>query len=324
MKLIVYYPMRPYCFCLLAARPMLKNFLLLLIALLCGAIPLAGLAAPISVMDNTGRTVSLQKPASRIVALAPHVVESLYFAGAGSKIVGAVEYSDYPQAAKALPRVGGYSRIDLEAILALKPDLVIAWESGNSPAAIDKLRGLNIPVYLSQPNTLEQIAIEIDRFGTLAGTESIARPKAQQYRHQLASLKQRFQNRAAVRVFYQISEAPLMTIGGNQIISNALSICGGENVFVSLKPMAAVISSEAVIAANPEAIMTSGMQNINPAALDFWKKLPSLTAVRRGNLFFVDSDLVNRNGPRMLEGTQLICQSLQTARDHRPKAGANP
>ena len=303
---------------------MLKKFLLLLAVSLCGAFPLTGLTAPISVVDDAGLKVSLQQPANRIVALAPHVVESLYFAGAGSKIVGAVEYSDYPNAAKSLPRVGGYSRIDLEAILALRPDLVIAWESGNSPVAIEKLRALNVPVYLSQPNTLEDIATEIDRFGILAGTESIARTNARKYRQQLASLKQRFQNRSTVRVFYQISEAPLMTIGGKQIITNALSICGGQNVFDSLKPMAAVISSEAVIAENPEAIMTSGMQSINPTALDFWKKLPALLAAQRGNFFYIDSDLVNRNGPRMLQGTQQICKALQTARERRPQSGSKP
>ncbi len=273
----------------------------------------------VSVVDDSGQTITLNKSAQRIVALAPHVVETLYTAGAGNKIVGAVDYSDYPNAAKSIPRVGGYSIINLEAIVALQPDLVIAWETGNSPAAIEKLRMLGIPVYLSQPNTLEDIGAEIKRFGVLAGTEPVANKAAEQYAQRLSTLRQRYQNRSTVRVFYQISEAPLMTIGGKQIITNALSTCGGKNVFDQLKPMASVITSEAVIAADPEAIVTSGMQKLNPTGLDFWKKWPALTATQRNNFFFIDPDLMNRNGPRMLAGTEDLCKALQTARDHRPK-----
>ena len=273
----------------------------------------------VSVVDDSGQTITLNKSAQRIVALAPHVVETLYTAGAGNKIVGAVDYSDYPNAAKSIPRVGGYSIINLEAIVALQPDLVIAWETGNSPAAIEKLRMLGIPVYLSQPNTLEDIGAEIKRFGVLAGTEPVANKAAEQYAQRLSTLRQRYQNRSTVRVFYQISEAPLMTIGGKQIITNALSTCGGKNVFDQLKPMASVITSEAVIAADPEAIVTSGMQKLNPTGLDFWKKWPALTATQRNNFFFIDPDLMNRNAPRMLAGTEDLCKALQTARDHRPK-----
>lgn len=298
---------------------MLKNCRLLLITLIGCSFHVAAATAPVSVVDDSGQQVTLQQPAKRIVALAPHVVESLYVAGAGNKIVGAVDYSDYPTTAKSIPRVGGYSRIDLEAIVALSPDLVIAWETGNAPSAIEKLRALHIPVYLSQPNTLEGISSEIERFGVLAGTEPVAKNAASKYRQQLSVLKKRYQSRSTVTVFYQISEAPLMTIGAKQIISNALTLCGGKNIFDQLKPMAPMITSEAVIAANPEAIMTSGMQTLNPNGLDFWKKWPHLMATQRNNFFFIDPDLMNRNGPRMLAGTEQLCTALQTARDHRPK-----
>ncbi len=298
---------------------MLKKILFSLIVTLCGLHGVMAATSTVSVVDDSGQTITLNKSAQRIVALAPHVVETLYTAGAGNKIVGAVDYSDYPNAAKSIPRVGGYSIINLEAIVALQPDLVIAWETGNSPAAIEKLRMLGIPVYLSQPNTLEDIGAEIKRFGVLAGTEPVANKAAEQYAQRLSTLRQRYQNRSTVRVFYQISEAPLMTIGGKQIITNALSTCGGKNVFDQLKPMASVITSEAVIAANPEVIVTSGMQKLNPTGLDFWKKWPALTATQRNNFFFIDPDLMNRNGPRMLAGTEDLCKALQTARDHRPK-----
>lgn len=298
---------------------MLKKHLLLMMTTLCCAYKVLAATPPVSTVDDSGQTITLQKSAQRIVALAPHIVETLYVAGAGNKIVGAVDYSDYPNAAKSIPRVGGYSLINLEAILALQPDLVIAWETGNSPVAIEKLRALRIPVYLSQPNTLADIGTEIRRFGILAGTKPVADKAADQYAQRLSALQQGYPNRSTVRVFYQISETPLMTIGGKQIITNALSICGGKNVFDHLTPMAPVITSEAVIAENPEAIMTSGMQKLNPTGLDFWKKWPTLTATQRNNFFFIDPDLMNRNGPRMLAGTEDLCKALQTARDRRPK-----
>lgn len=131
--------------------------------------------------DDSGRTVQLPGPAQRIVALAPHITEVLYTAGAGDKIVGTVDYSDYPPAARRIPRVGGYSRIDLEAVLALRPDLVIVWESGNNMAQADKLRALGLPVYVSQPNRLADIARQIERYGELAGTEVTARPRRRHF-----------------------------------------------------------------------------------------------------------------------------------------------
>lgn len=277
-------------------------------------------AQAVSASDDTGRRVILTAPAQRIVALAPHVVETLFAAGAGNKIVGAVDYSDYPAAAQSIPRVGGYSAFNLEAIAALKPDLVIAWASGNSPTAIEKIRSLGVPVYLSQINTVAEVANEIENFGTLAGTQSVAMPATRAFRKQLAELSHKYRNKSEVRVFYQISEAPLMTIGGHQIISNALSVCGGKNIFSNLTPMAPVVTAESVLAANPEAIMTSGMQSINPTALDQWKKWPRLLATERQNFFFIDPDLMNRSGPRILEGTQMLCKAVETARQHRPTA----
>jgi iron complex transport system substrate-binding protein len=289
-----------------------------LLFLLLISYPFWAAANPIHVTDDIGQTISIAQPARRIVALSPHIVETLFAAGAGSKIVGTVEYSDYPSSAKSIPRIGGYENINLEALVSLKPDLVIGWETGNSPGAIEKIRRLHIPVYLSQSNTVAQIAVEIEKFGQLAGTSATAKPAAEAFRSKLARLTKTYGNRPTVTVFYQISESPLMTIGGKQIITNALSICGGQNIFANLKPMAPVITAEAVLAANPEVIMTSGMDQINPQALDIWKKWPKLTATQRKNLFFIDSDLVNRNGPRIIEGTQILCDAIQIARDRRP------
>lgn len=278
------------------------------------------LAAPVSTQDDLGNTVTLPAPATRIVTLSPSVVEVTYAAGAGEKIVATVEYSDYPVPAQKIPRVGGHSKINLEAVVAARPDLVIAWESGNSPGAIEKIRQLGIPVYMSQPHKMTDIPGEIERIGILTGTEVLAKKSAADFRKRYQALAAKYRNRSPVRVFYQVWQNPLITIGGQQIMSDAITLCRGENIFADLKPLAPRVSFEAVIAANPEAIITSGMADQNPELLDAWKKWPNLTATRRNNFFFIQSDLMNRSGPRILNGTERLCDALQTARDHRPDA----
>ena len=284
----------------------------------------AVMAAPVSVKDDLGNTVNLPAPASRIVTLAPSVVEVTYAAGAGDRIVATVEYSDYPASALKIPRVGGHSKINLEAVVAAKPDLVIAWESGNSPTAIDKLRQLGIPVFMSQPHKMTDIPGEIERIGVLAGTSPVAKKAADDFRKRYQALANKYRGRSPVTVFYQVWQNPLITIGGQQIMSDAITLCRGTNIFGDLKPLAPRVSFEAVIAANPEAIVTSGMADQNPEMLDAWKKWPNLTATQRNNLFFVQSDLMNRSGPRILDGTKILCEALQTAREHRPKREATP
>ena len=294
------------------------------ISTLCALFAGIAMAGPVSVKDDLGNIVTLNAPASRIVTLAPSVVEVTYAAGAGDKIVATVEYSDYPASALKIPRVGGHSKINLEAVVAAKPDLVIASESGNSPTAIDKLRQLGIPVFMSQPHKMTDIPGEIERIGVLAGTSPTAKKAADDFRKRYQTLANKYRDRSPVTVFYQVWQNPLITIGGQQIMSDAITLCRGENIFGSLKPLAPRVSVEAVIAANPEAIVTSGMADQNPEMLDAWKKWPNLTATQRNNFFFVQSDLMNRSGPRILDGTKILCEALQTARDHRPKREAKP
>ena len=291
------------------------RWLLLALWLACGYA-----AAAVTVVDDMGVVVRLDQPARRIVTLAPHLAETVFAAGAGQKLVGTVEFSDYPDAAKKLTRVGGYSRIDLEAILALKPDLVIAWNSGNVPAHVDKLRALGIPIYVSQPDRIEDVAAEIERFGILAGTSKAAQLAAQQYRQRLAAIGNRYQARPTVRTFYQVWKQPLVTIGGQQIISSVIRLCGGENVFAALGSMAPTVSVEAVIAANPEVIVASGMDAARPEWLDDWKRWPSITAVARDNLYFVRPELIQRHTPRLLDGAEQLCEHLEQARRRRPRA----
>ena len=269
--------------------------------------------------DDAGQEVRLKAPAKRIITLAPHAAESLYAAGAGDKLVGTVDYSDYPPAAKKVPRVGGYSRVDLEAVAALKPDLVIAWESGNSMTQVDKLKSLGLAVYIFQPNQMEEIAGQLERLGQLAGSEATAHIAAEQFRQRLERLRAANAGKTKVRVFYQIWKAPLMTVGGPQIISDAIRLCSGENVFGQLKQMAPTVDVEAVLAADPEAIIATGMGDARPEWLHDWDKWTQMTAVKRGNMFHINPDIMQRHTPRILDGAEQLCAHLDVARSRRPK-----
>ena len=276
--------------------------------------------ADIVVKDDTGQEVRLKQPAQRIVSLAPHITEVLFAAGAGERVVGTVSYSDYPDAAKSIALVGTYTRFDLEAIVALKPDLIIGWFSGNLPASIDKLRRLGLPVFLSQPDHIEDVARTLEQFGRLAGSETIADAAARRFREHHAQLQARYANRPPVDVFYEVWNQPLMTVNGHQIISDILRLCGARNVFAELPTLAPQVTEESVLAANPEAIIASGMGEARPEWLDQWKHWPQLTAVARGNLFFVPPQLIQRHTPRMLDGAERACADIETARTRRKKS----
>lgn len=289
--------------------------------LLLAALPLlASVAhADITVKDDKGDTVSLKQPAKRIVSLAPHLTELLYAAGGGAQLVGTVDYSDYPPAAKQLPRVGGYSRIDLEAVAGLKPDLILAWDSGNTPAHIARLRQLGLPVFVSQPNRIDDLSSLLERLGAISGHAEEGGSAARAYRERLAKLRATYSQKPKVRTFYQVWQQPLTTVGGQQIISDAIRVCGGDNVFGQLDAMAPKISVEAVLAANPEAIVASGMGEARPDWVNDWKNWPRLTAAQRDNLFYIPPDLIQRHTPRLLDGTERMCGYLETVRQRRPR-----
>ena len=270
--------------------------------------------ASISVVDDSGRTVEIKSSAQRIISLAPHVTESLFAAGAGNNVIGAVSYSDYPEAAKKIPRVGGYPSLDLEKIVSLKPDLVIAWTSGNNSKQIEKLISLGLTVFMSEPRYPEDIAKTIQRFGMLAGTNDIASKSYSDFMQHYQSLKERYSNKKKVKIFYQIWNKPLMTISGEHLISDIIELCGGENVFAKLKILTPRISLESVLATNSEVIVSGGMGKARPDWLDDWKNWPILPAVKNKQLYFVEPSLMQRVGPRILDGADKLCEILDKAR----------
>ena len=285
--------------------------LILLLVLSC-----APLRAEIVVRDEGGRTLRLAQPARRIVSLSPHITENLFAIGAGERVVGTVEFSNYPEAAKRIPLIGGYEKIDLEAVAAPKPDLILAWESGNIASHVARLRAIGLNVAVTEARRIEDVPADLERLGALTGLEA-SRAVAARFRERLAALRAGHAGRPPVRVFYQVWNQPLMTVGGGQIISDAIRLCGGENVFAALKQMAAPVTVESVLAADPEAIVASGMGEERPEWLDEWRRWPRLTAVARGNLFFVHPDHIQRHTPRILDGIERLCRHLETARARR-------
>ncbi|MFH1604968.1 MAG: cobalamin-binding protein [Pseudomonadota bacterium] len=274
-------------------------------------------AAQIRLADDSGRSVSLARPAERIISLAPNMTELLFSAGAGSHVVGTVEYSNYPQAAQRIVRIGDSAQLDLERIVALKPDLILVWQAGNAQRQLDNLLRLGIPVFYSDPRRIDDIARAIEQFGRLAGTEMIARPMARAFSARAAQLRARYAGREPVTLFYQIWDEPLMTVNGDHLISDVIAMCGGKNVFAGLKPLVPTISIEAVLAADPEAIGGVTAEAGRPGNLEAWKAWPRLRAVARGNLFVIHSDLISRDTPRILEGARELCEQLDAARTRR-------
>jgi iron complex transport system substrate-binding protein len=271
----------------------------------------------VQVIDFTGSTIKLDKPAKRIVALAPHVVENVYTAGAGSQLVGVVSYSDFPEAATSLPIVGGYAQTNLEKILQLQPDLVIAWESGNSDSSVDRIQQLGFPVYIDQPDLLDDVAKSIRDIGILAGTSAIAEPAAQAYLNSIDEVRNKDLAQQPVSTFYQVWNSPLRTINGGHIISNAIELCGGVNIYTDEATVAPIINIESILERDPEVILASGMSDARPDWLDDWRAWPSLSAVKSDNLFFVDPDHIQRHTVRIIKGINTICEQLQQARAKR-------
>ena len=295
------------------ARP--ARTLLLLPGLL---LPLPALAAGIAVSDDNEHEVYLDQPAERIVSLAPHITEVLFAIGAGDRVVGATQHSDYPEEAASIARVGGYSRIDLERVIELEPDLVIAWRSGNSTAQIERLRDLGLTVYVSEPRHFDGVASGMRRMARLAGTRDHGEAAADAFLERMEALRAEYAHRPPVRVFYQVWEQPLMTVNDDHLIAQAVEVCGGENVFGHLNRLVPRMDREAVIDADPEVIIGGGMGEDRPDWVEAWEEWPHLVAVQRDNLFFVPPSLLQRHTPRIAEGTEMMCEMLETARSRRP------
>lgn len=272
-------------------------------------------AAEVGATDDLGRRVLLKAPARRIVALAPHVTELLFAAGAGDRVIGVSRYSDFPPAAAGVTEVGDAGRADLERVLTLEPDLVVVWKTGGSPGDARRLEQLGIPVFVTEPRRLADIPRLLRVLGSLAGTEDAAEKEARRFEQVLEELARRYGKGRPVTVFYQIWHQPLMTVNAEHIISDIIRLCGGRNVFESSPTFTPVLNAESLLVEDPEVIIASvSALSLQAEVRSFWSGFPSLRAVRRAHLEFVHPDLIQRQAPRILEGAKQVCEALGKVR----------
>jgi len=272
-------------------------------------------AAEIRVKDDLGRELVFDRPVQRIISLAPHNTENLFSAGAGGLIVGTVDSSDYPAAALDIPRVGNYTQFNIEAILKLKPDLIVAWASGNNMGSVQRLIDLGLPVFFSEPTDFEKIISNIERFAQISGKQQTVALELAEMRSTITALTQRYSNKPRVRVFYQVWANPLITLNGEHSVSRSIEICGGVNVFAEEPTIAPKINIEGVIAKNPQLILLAG-HDMNQASgwIKFWNKWPAIDAVKYQQLKPINADIMNRPTQRFLEGAQTVCGLIDAAR----------
>ena len=273
------------------------------------------LFAEIAITDDMGQTLRLPHAAQRIVSLTPHSTELLFAIGAGERGVGAPSDSDYPEAARRIPRIGGYNAIDFETVLALQPDLIVAWYSGNGPPAIERLRQLGLSVYASEPRQLEDIPRILRQLGMLTGQEGMAEHEARHFEDTLEKLRHDGPADPPITVFYQVWHQPLMTIGQGHTLNEVIRLCGGRNIFADLGTPYPTIGEEAVLQADPQVIIASGMGEPHPEWVDNWRRWTRLRAVANDHLFFIHPDLLQRPTSRLLEGARQLCEALQRVRD---------
>lgn len=266
-----------------------------------------------SLIQADGSILDFSGTADRIITLSPHLTEIVFAAGAGDRLIATVEYSDYPQAANEVPRIGDAFRIDVERILALRPDLVIAWDSGNPAAAISQLRSLGIAVWSVEIDEPEEIANALESLAGLIGQEQPALSASDDIRRRLTALSRRYLDVEPLRYFYQIGTRPLFTVNGDHLISKGLERCGGRNIFSDEPGLAFQVSYESVIVADPDALFAPWQEH-SPNPLTTWQDWPSLKAVSHQALFLLPADPVSRATPRFLDSLELACKLLHQLR----------
>ena len=289
---------------------------------LAAMLPTHARAVAFTAVDDSGRSVRFERPAERVVTLAPGLTELVYAAGGGATLAGTTALSDYPPPARRVARIGDASRLDVERVLALRPDLVIVWQRGATSRELAQLEAAGVRLFHLEPRRLADVPRAVERLGVVLGQEAVASRAAEGLRRRLERLRVAHAMSAPVSVFYQVWQQPLMTINGQHLIDDVIGLCGGRNVFSRLAVLVPAISTEAVVAADPQVIMTaSESSNVvawarspDDAAFDTWRRHARLGAVRHGTMYTLNGDAISRQGPRSVDGAEAVCAALDDAR----------
>ena len=287
---------------------------LLLKLLLVMLFATSAFAAELVIVNDSGTEIRLAQPAKRIISLAPNITEVLFHVGAGEQIVGADEYSNYPPAAKKIVRVNNHAAANYELILSLKPDLVIAWQSGNGDKIIDPLRKLGIPVFVVETRQIDTIPSLFRRFGQLSGNTDQAEQRASEFTRRLEALRRVNGGKPQVRTFYQIWDEPLITLNGKHMVSSVIELCGGVNIFADAVPLVPYVNIESVVAADPQVIIAGGSQEEQPTWFKRWQRWSGISAVINSQVYLIPADLMQRHSARILDGAEMMCGYLDNAR----------
>jgi iron complex transport system substrate-binding protein len=280
-------------------------------------LPLAAHASVV-VSDDDGRRLTLPHSATRIVSVAPGATEMLFAAGAGRYVIATVEYSDEPPEALRVPRIGDGIAVDMERVVALRPDVVVVWPGGGNPAQIAKLQSLGFPLYHQQVNTLADLPASLRRLGQLAGTQTEAERAALDIESRLAALERKYTaDKSPPTVLLQVWNRPIYTVGGKHLISDALRLCGARNVFGDLDDMGPAVDVEAVFARDPDLIIAVAPQGTANEWLNDWRRFKNLLAVRSGHLIAFEDKRLPRLGPSALSATEGLCKAIDATRAAR-------
>lgn len=280
----------------------------------CLSVYTSPLQAAITLVDDAKTIHTFAAPVKRIISLAPHITELLFAVGAGAQIVGTLAHSDYPKAARKIPRIGDYYQVNMEKLVTLKPDIIIGWQANNARGNWQKIHRLKRPIFISNPKTFVDIARNLQQLGILTGHSQQGERAAHMLRHNVQNLRQRHQHKKKIRVFYQVWDTPLMTLNRNSFITHVIELCGGVNVFADLPTVSSQVSLESVIAAKPEVILISEQRTKAYTELKRWQEVKGMHAVQVGNVYPIDASALSRPTPRLYQGAHQLCQVLDKAR----------
>lgn len=265
--------------------------------------------------STAAQSADLRANNLRVVTLSPHLAELVFAVGAGDSLVGVSAYTDYPEAAAALPVVGDAFNLDQEQLAVLAPNLLLSWDTGTPAHVVDELRMRGYRVEVISTTTLESLPRALIRIGELTGRAERADAVADQFFDGLRKLATAAADAEPIRVFYQVHSHPLYTINGDHYLSQLIETCGGTNIFADLTGLAPLISVESVLEREPEIILASS--DAGPHAFDEWRRWSDMAAMRYGNQFLMPANEIGRATPRLLVGASAVCAALEKGRENR-------